>query len=76
MLGDKLQIQEWKYYQAATNQRDKKNQEARIQRLGVNLPIQGGTSSIMARGFMNNIRVSANTWENSNRALKPIIVVH
>jgi len=46
MLGDKLQVQEWKYYQAATNQREKKNQEARIQRLGVNLPIQGGTSSI------------------------------
>lgn len=39
MLGDKLQVQEWKYYQAATNQREKKNQEARIQRLGVNLPI-------------------------------------
>lgn len=46
MLGDKLQVQEWKYYQAATSQREKKNQEARIQRLGVNLPIQGGTSSI------------------------------
>ena len=46
MLGDKLQVQEWKYYQAATNQRDKNNQEARIKRLGVNLPIQGGTSSI------------------------------
>lgn len=39
MLGDKLQVQEWKYYQAATNQKEKKNQEARIQRLGVNLPI-------------------------------------
>lgn len=39
MLGDKLQVQEWKYYQAATSQREKKNQEARIQRLGVNLPI-------------------------------------
>lgn len=75
MLGDKLQVQEWKYYQAATNQREKKNQEARIQRLGVNLPIQGGTSSIMASGFMNNIRVSAQQWISS-RALKPIIVVH
>lgn len=30
----------------------------------------------MARGFMNNIRVSASTWKNPNRALKPIIVVH
>ena len=46
MLGDKLQIQEWKYYLKASSQRDKNNQEARIKRLGVNLPIQGGTSSI------------------------------
>ena len=45
-LGDKLQIQEWKYYLKASSQRDKNNQEARIKRLGVNLPIQGGTSSI------------------------------
>lgn len=46
MLGDKLQVQEWKYYLKASSQRDKNNQEARIKRLGVNLPIQGGTSSI------------------------------
>lgn len=76
MLGDKLQISEWKYY-VKTNpySREGKNLEARIKRLGVNLPIQGGTSSIMASGFMNNIRVSADQW-GLNRALKPIIVVH
>lgn len=40
-FGDKLKVEEWKYYKAATNARDKKAQEARIKRLGVNLPIQG-----------------------------------
>lgn len=74
-LGDKLQIQEWKYYLKASSQRDKNNQEARIKRLGVNLPIQGGTSSIMASGFFNNIRVSSKEW-GMEKALIPIIVVH
>jgi len=44
-FGDRLQVDEWKYYKKATTQREKKNLEARIQRLGVNLPIQGGTST-------------------------------
>ena len=38
-LGDKLKVQEWEYYEKATSQREAKNLEARIQRLGVNLPI-------------------------------------
>ena len=40
-FGDKLKVEEWKYYKAATNAKEKKGQEARIKRLGVNLPIQG-----------------------------------
>lgn len=39
MLGDKLQIQEWKYYQNSHSQKEKNNLKARIERLGVNLPI-------------------------------------
>ena len=76
MLGDKLQVQEWKYYQQARpGSGEQKNLKARIERLGVNLPIQGGTSSIMASGFMNNIRVSAHLW-GTYKSLIPIIVVH
>lgn len=74
MLGDKLKVQEYEWLMKASSEREKKNLIARIQRLGVNLPIQGGTSSIMARGFMNNIRVSKKQlWKNP---LQPIIVVH
>lgn len=74
MLGDKLKVQEYEWMQEATTEREKKGLISRIQRLGVNLPIQGGTSSIMARGFMNNIRVSKKEgWKNP---LQPIIVVH
>lgn len=39
MLGDKLQVQEWKYYQNSHSQKEKNNLKARIERLGVNLPI-------------------------------------
>ena len=74
MLGDKLKIQEYEWYLDATTEREKKGLVARIQRLGVNLPIQGGTSSIMACGFMNNIRESKREeWKNP---LQPSIVVH
>ena len=74
MLGDKLKVQEYEWYLDATTEREKKGLVARIQRLGVNLPIQGGTSSIMACGFMNNIRESKREeWKNP---LQPIIVVH
>lgn len=74
MLGDKLKVLEYEYLLEATSEREKKSLIARIQRLGVNLPIQGGTSSIMASGFMNNIRESLREgWKNP---LQPIIVVH
>lgn len=82
-LGDKLRLIEYAdYLPKAATQREQKNIIARIKRLGVNLPIQGGTSSIMACGFFNNIRTSieqAKTDPNSpfkDHALQPIIVVH
>lgn len=83
MLGDKLLIKEYSDFlpKAKTN-RERNNIIARIGRLGVNLPIQGGTSSIMACGFYNNIRVSildGATNKHSlfyQHALQPIIVVH
>lgn len=74
MLGDKLRPAEWDYIKKSTDRREIANLNARLTRLGVNLPIQGGTSSIMARGFMNNIRESLR--ENWNKPLQPIIVVH
>lgn len=75
MLGDKLRIREYyEYLPKAKTDREASNLIARCQRLGVNLPIQGGTSSIMACGFMNNIRKSLEEgWE---QPLQPIIVVH
>jgi DNA polymerase I-like protein with 3'-5' exonuclease and polymerase domains len=75
MLGDKLRLREfYDYLPKATNDRERNNLIARIKRLGVNLPIQGGTSSIMACGFFNNIRVSKEQgWKTP---LQPIIVVH
>lgn len=39
MLGDKLLIQEYELWKKSTSEREKKNLEARIERLGVNLPI-------------------------------------
>ena len=74
ILGDKLKLVEWKYYQKATNRREKANLEARIKRLGINLCIQGGTASIMAEGFWNNIKESIE--EKWDKPLVPIIVVH
>ena len=71
-FGDKLKIEEWKYYLKAKNERERKNQEARIQRLGVNLPIQGGTSTAMSSGFFNDLRVAKeNSWD-----LTSFITVH
>lgn len=74
MLGDKLQVKEVEYYKKAKSDRERNNIIARMRRLGVNLPIQGGTSSIMACGFMHNISKSLD--ENWKHPLQPIIVVH
>ena len=75
MLGDKLRVREfYDYLPKAKKEWERNNIIARIQRLGVNLPIQGGTSSIMAAGFFNNLRVSLS--ENWKQPLQPIIVVH
>jgi len=74
MLGDKLKVMEYDLYLKATSDKERKNLEARIKRLGCNLPIQGGTSSIMQRGFFNNIRQSIKDgWSTQ---LQPIITVH
>lgn len=74
-LGDKLRLIEYTdYLPKATTDRERGNIIARIERLGTNLPIQGGTSSIMACGFYNNIRKSLE--EGWKQPLQPIIVVH
>ena len=74
MLGDKLKIKEYDLWRNSQDKWEKNNLKARCERLGVNLPIQGGTSSIMASGFFNNIRKSIE--EDWNIPLQPIIVVH
>ena len=75
MLGDKLRLREYyEYLPKAKDQKEAQNIIARIKRLGVNLPIQGGTSTIMASGFFNNIRSSIKDgWK---QPLQPIITVH
>jgi hypothetical protein len=74
MLGDKLRVREADLIKEAKTDYERQNLLARMKRLGVNLPIQGGTSSIMACGFFNNIRVSEEQgWK---MPLQPIIVVH
>ena len=74
MLGDKLKVSEYDFYMKSSSSREKANLESRIKRLGVNLPVQGGTAVIMAAGFFNTIRVSIEKgWPIP---LQPIIVVH
>ena len=41
MLGDKLKVLEWNDYCNSTSSRERQNLEARIKRLGCNMPIQG-----------------------------------
>lgn len=71
-FGDRLQVDEWKYYLKARTERERKNLVARIERLGVNLPIQGGTSSAMSSGFFNDLRVARQEGWN----LTSFITVH
>ena len=73
MLGDKLKVKEYELWEKAKDRWEKNNLKARCERLAVNLPIQGGTASIMSSGFMNNIRESIQDWDIP---LQPIIVVH
>ena len=73
MLGDKLKVKEYELWGKAKDRWEKNNLKARCERLAVNLPIQGGTASIMSSGFMNNIRESIQDWDIP---LQPIIVVH
>mgnify|MGYP002525638018 CR=1 FL=1 len=74
MLGDKLQVDIWDQYKYAKTSGEKRQLEQAVKRLGVNMPIQGGTSVIMASGFFNTIRRSYE--ENWKLPLQPIIVVH
>ena len=74
MLGDKLRVNIWDDYKYAKTSGEKRQLEQTIKRLGVNMPIQGGTSVIMASGFFNTIRRSYE--ENWDLPLQPIIVVH
>lgn len=71
-FGDKLQVDEWKYYKAATTSGERTKQKARIERLGVNLPIQGGTSTAMSSGFFNDLRAAKEEGWN----LTSFITVH
>ena len=71
-FGDKLRVAEWKWYKKAKTEREKKNLEARMARLGVNLPIQGGTSTAMSSGFFKDLRVATQEgW-----ALTSFVTVH
>lgn len=72
ILGDKLQVAEWKYYQKSNSERERKSLESRIRRLGVNLPIQGGTSTLMSSGFYNDLR----TARKQGWSLTSFITVH
>lgn len=71
-FGDKLRVDEWKWYEKAKTDGEKRNLEARMMRLGVNLPIQGGTSTAMSSGFFNDIRVA----KQEGWALTSFVTVH
>lgn len=74
MLGDKMRVNIWEEYKYAKTSSEKRQLEQKVKRLGVNMPIQGGTSVIMASGFFNTIRRSYE--EGWRLPLQPIIVVH
>lgn len=71
-FGDRLHLREYDIWKNTDNSYEKKNLEARIKRLGVNLPIQGGTSCAMASGFFNDIRVA----KKEGWTLTSFITVH
>ena len=71
-FGDRLQVDEWKYYKEAKTEGERRKQRSRIERLGVNLPIQGGTSTAMSSGFFNDLRVAKEEGWN----LTSFITVH
>ena len=77
LMGDRLVVPEWKFYMEAKkkgNKYEERSLESRIKRLGVNLPIQSGTSLFMSSGFMNNVIQSK---EGPVRVpMAPFITVH
>lgn len=75
ILGDKLRPNtEWKAYVSAKSQGEKRQSEAKMNRLGINMPIQSSSSLLLASGFHNVYRESVKAgWK---KPLRPIIVVH
>ena len=71
-FGDRLHLPEYDLWKKAKTNWEKKNLEARVKRLAVNLPIQGGTSTAMSSGFFNDIRVAKESGWN----LTSFITVH
>lgn len=73
-FGNRLVPIEWEMYKKAGNLKEQRNLIAKIQRLGVNYPIQGSLSSAMASFFFNTYRQSIK--ENWEYPLEPYICVH
>ena len=72
MLGDRIVPDEWKYYNQAKTKREITKIESRLNRLAVNLVIQGGTSTIMSSGFFNDLRCA----REEDWTLTSFITVH
>ena len=73
-FGNKLKLVEWDWLMKAESTGEQRSLQAKIQRLGVNYPIQGGTSSAMASGFFNTYRETIK--QHWARPLEPYICVH
>ena len=71
-FGDRLYLREWDYMKKAKDDRERNRLKAKVQRLAVNLVIQGGTSTAMSSGFYNDIREAI----HQNWALTSLLTVH
>lgn len=71
MLGDTLRSDAWQYLHRSDGSIDN-GAKAKVQRQGINYPIQSISACGMAGGFMNNIREAKEKGIN----LTPIICVH
>jgi DNA polymerase I-like protein with 3'-5' exonuclease and polymerase domains len=58
-FGDRLYLREWDYLKKAKDERERNSIKAKIQRLAVNLVVQGGTSTAINNivAFGSNIKV-------------------
>lgn len=73
-FGNRLVPIEWEWYKKSTDPRDQRQLKAKIQRLGVNYPIQGSLSSAMCSFFFETYRQSMR--EGWKYPLEPYIIVH